>query len=269
MSIGENIRRAREARGLTQQNVADEMETSFQSVSNWERDVDRPEFDKLLKLLEILNVEPRVILTKNRPEFKTRDQFFDVEHMKTFVKAGCRTENTMKAVEFAFDKHQGVTRKNTTVPYIYHPLILACHALALGVTDDAIISACMLHDVVEDCNVSATELPVDEETREIVSLLTKPEDMKDDNRSQKLKLYYDKIGSNPKAAFIKCLDRCNNLSTLSWGLKKERQYRMIKETEEYYPRLLKVLKNTTEFNNAAWLLKYQMETILDIYKRVL
>lgn len=58
---------------------------------------------------------------------------------------------------------------------------------------------------------------------------------------------------------------CKNL----WGLSRERIYRMIKETEMYYPALLKAVKATPEYNNAAWFLQYQMESILDIYKRAL
>ncbi len=44
---------------------------------------------------------------------------------------------------------------------------------------------------------------------------------------------------------------------------------MIKETEEYYPALLKTIKDTTDYNNASWLLKYQIESMLDIYKRLM
>jgi len=81
--------------------------------------------------------------------------------------------------------------------------------------------------------------------------------------------YYDAIIANPKAALIKCMDRCNNLTTMSWGLSRERIYRMIKETEEYYPRLLDAIKATPEYNSAAWLLRYQIESMLDIYKRLM
>ena len=59
------------------------------------------------------------------------------------------------------------------------------------------------------------------------------------------------------------------MTTMSWGLSRERIYRMIRETEEYYPPLIKAIKNTTEYNNAAWLLKYQIESMLDIYKRLM
>ncbi|MCR5848055.1 MAG: hypothetical protein K6G75_08050 [Lachnospiraceae bacterium] len=67
----------------------------------------------------------------------------------------------------------------------------------------------------------------------------------------------------------KCLDRCNNLTTMSWGLSREKIYRMITETEEYYPKLLEAVKAVPEYNNAAWLLKYQIESMLDIYKRLM
>ena len=81
--------------------------------------------------------------------------------------------------------------------------------------------------------------------------------------------YYGEIVKNTKAALIKCLDRCNNLTSMSWGLSRERIYRMINETEHYYPALIKAIKATPEYNNAAWLLQYQIESMLDIYKRLM
>jgi GTP pyrophosphokinase len=44
---------------------------------------------------------------------------------------------------------------------------------------------------------------------------------------------------------------------------------MIRETEEYFPDLLNVIKGTIEYSDAAWLLKYQIESMLDIYKRLM
>ena len=84
-----------------------------------------------------------------------------------------------------------------------------------------------------------------------------------------MRKYYDAIAKEPKAALIKCIDRCNNLTTMSWGLSRDRIYRMIKETEEYILPLLKVIKDEPEYNDAAWLLKYQMESMLDINKRLM
>ena len=138
----------------------------------------------------------------------------------------------------------------------------------MDIHEDEIIAACLLHDVVEDCKIGVNDLPVNDETRELVRLLT-CEKTNDENRHEIISRYYKEIMTNPKAALIKCMDRCNNLTTMSWGLSRERIYRMIKETDEFYPGLLQVIKDTTEYNNAAWLLKYQIESMLDIYKRLM
>ena len=271
MSIGANLKNLREERKFTQEQVAEALGVTFQAVSSWERDEYKPDTDKLIKLAEFYDVSVSSIAEEKRNTFKTKETIYDWEHMKTFVKTTAmnfKLSNTLKAVDFAVEAHAGQSRKRSTTPYIYHPLNLACHALSMDIKDDAIIAACLLHDVVEDCNVKLQDLPVDDETKELVRLMTH-EKTTDENRDKVMSNYYSALAANPKGALIKCIDRCNNLTTMSWGLSRERIYRMIKETEEYYPALLKSIKYTTEFNNAAWLLKYQMESMLDIYKRLM
>ncbi len=272
MSIGTNIKGFREERGLTQEEVGEALNVSFQAVSSWERDEYRPDLDRVIKLAELFDVSVSAIAEEKRRTFKTRDVIYDWEHMKTYVKTTAKNfkmKNTLKAVDFAVEAHKGQKRKKTTTPYIYHPLNLACHALSMDIRDDEILAACMLHDVIEDCKKTLDDLPVNDETKELVRLLTCAKSDDEDERRKILDKYYGAIAQNPKAALVKCLDRCNNLTTMSWGLSRERIYRMIKETEEYYPGLLNVVKATPEFNNAAWLLKYQMESMLDIYKRLM
>lgn len=98
--------------------------------------------------------------------------------------------------------------------------MVACHALSMGIKDDAIIAACLLHDVVEDCDKNVLELPVNDECRELVVLLTHG-DTTDENREQKMNEYFEAIGQNTKASLVKCINRCNNLTTMSWGLSRE------------------------------------------------
>lgn len=271
MSLGTNIKAFREERNLTQEKLAESLGVSYQAVSSWERDEYKPDTEKLIKLAEIFDVSVSAIAEEKRKTFKTKEAIYNWEHMKTFVKTTARNfkmRDTLKAVDFAVEAHEGQKRKKSVIPYIYHPLNLSCHALSMGIIEDEIIAACMLHDVVEDCGKSIEELPVNDETKELVRLLshkkTTPE-----NRDEMMTAYYDAIAENPKAALIKCIDRCNNLTTMSWGLSRERIYRMIKETEEYFPRLLKVIKAEPEYSNASWLLQYQMESMLDIYKRLM
>ncbi len=173
-------------------------------------------------------------------------------------------KETPKALDFAQRAHEGQKRKNSDVPYICHPLTLACHALKLGVCEDDVVAACLLHDVVEDCGVRAEDLPVSDEARRLVLLLTCAENTPE-TRGAVLEEYYRGIASDPKASFIKCLDRCNNLTSMCWGLSPERRLRKAKETREYYPALFETLFSTPAYSKAAWLLRYQIEGLLEIY----
>ncbi|MCQ2483680.1 MAG: helix-turn-helix domain-containing protein [Clostridia bacterium] len=271
MSIGSNIKTLRVERHLTQEQVADMTGVTFQAVSSWERDEYKPDIEKLIALAGLFDVTLSA-LTEERPaSVRPKEAVFDWEHMKTYVKTTAKRLNfvdTLKAIDFASEAHEGQNRKKSEIPYIYHPLNLACHALSMNIEDDAVLAACLLHDVIEDCNKRPEELPVSEEVRELVILLshskTTPE-----NRDRVMQEYYASISQNPKASLIKCIDRCNNITTMASGLRRERIWRMIIETERYYPELLKVIKSVPEYNNAAWLLKYQIESMLEIYKRLM
>ena len=271
MSLGTNIKQLREERGLTQEQVADKIGITFQAVSSWERDEYKPDTEKLIKLAELFDVSVSALVEEKQSVFATKKAIYNWEHMKTYVKTTAKNlglTNTLKAVTFATEAHMGQKRKKSDIPYIYHPLNLACHALSMNITDDAIIAACLLHDVVEDCGVTYEELPVNDETKELVRLLTHCKTTPE-NRDEIMREYYDQIASNPKAALVKCIDRCNNITTMSWALSRDRIYRMIKETEMYFPELISVLKEEVEYSNAAWLLKYQIESLLDVYKRLM
>ena len=271
MSIGSNIRRLREEKGFTQEKIADCLEVSYQAVSSWERDEYKPDVDKLLRLAEVFDVSLSAIVEEKRGVFKTKDAIYNWEHMKTYVKTTARNlklSDTLKAVDFAVEAHEGQKRKKSDTPYIYHPLNMACHALSMGIREDEVIAGILLHDVVEDCGKTVEELPVGDEAKEIVRLMTH-EKVNGSDRDKVMEAYYQALAENPKAALVKCIDRCNNLTTMSWGLSRERIYRMISETEKYYPTLLKVIKATIEYGEAAWLLQYQMESMLDIYKRLM
>lgn len=54
--IAQKIKEARIARNMTQMNLADAMEVSYQAVSNWERGNSMPDIAKLGQLCEILQI---------------------------------------------------------------------------------------------------------------------------------------------------------------------------------------------------------------------
>ncbi|MEO6333915.1 MAG: HD domain-containing protein, partial [Pyrinomonadaceae bacterium] len=65
-----------------------------------------------------------------------------------------------KAASFAAKKHKDQKRKGSNgEPYINHPLEVANILANIGgVTDGNIITAALLHDTVEDCDVSFEEI---------------------------------------------------------------------------------------------------------------
>ncbi len=62
-----------------------------------------------------------------------------------------------EAYAFAVKAHQGELRKGSEIPYIYHPMAVALE-VSLMTSDEDVIAAAYLHDVLEDTPVTAEEL---------------------------------------------------------------------------------------------------------------
>ena len=86
MSLGKNIKRIRENNKITQEELANMLNVSFQAISAWERDEYKPELSNLLNLAEKLNVPLSKIVENNTFEFENKDTIFNFEHMKTYIK---------------------------------------------------------------------------------------------------------------------------------------------------------------------------------------
>ena len=56
-----------------------------------------------------------------------------------------------EAVKFATQAHAGQKRKGTNLPFIIHPLEVASIVAAMT-TDEEMLCAAVLHDVLEDCS---------------------------------------------------------------------------------------------------------------------
>jgi myo-inositol-1(or 4)-monophosphatase len=62
-----------------------------------------------------------------------------------------------EAAEFAAKAHEGVMRKGSRIPYIYHPMEVAL-VVSQMTDDEELIAAAYLHDVLEDTPTTAEEL---------------------------------------------------------------------------------------------------------------
>ncbi len=63
-----------------------------------------------------------------------------------------------KAKQFAYQAHKGQFRRDGVTPYITHPMAVAGILRNQGINDDEILSAALLHDVVEDCGITLDQI---------------------------------------------------------------------------------------------------------------
>lgn len=201
---------------------------------------------------------------------------FNEEKMYTYMKGfamGSHLTETMKALNFARKLHNGQFRKSGE-PYISHPLTMACQAISMGIVNDEIISSILLHDVVEDCGVSINDLPCNDKIKEAVKLLTyvKPEIyLEKDGHGISIKdvkaNYYEAIAGNEIAAIVKIFDRCHNVSSMAGTFTKSKLHEYIEETETYVlPMIRKAKDEYPEYQNAIFVLKYHIFSVLDAIK---
>lgn len=272
-TTGEKIILARKKASLTQEKLAEKIGVSAQAISLWERDESLPDTGRLPLLARELHISLDELLGDEIPrQWTLQPHTFSAEHMYTYLKAKAQARGltqTLAALPFMREKHAGAMRKDRTgkVPYAVHPLTLACHAWAMGLADDDVLATALLHDVVEDTGTTPEELPAGERVREAVRLVSY--NTYSGSREEVNPILYANIAKNPLAALIKCLDRCHNLACMADAFSRKKMASYVVETEKYVMPLLDVLKETQEYNNAAWLLRYQILTMVETFKRLL
>ncbi|MBU1119321.1 bifunctional (p)ppGpp synthetase/guanosine-3',5'-bis(diphosphate) 3'-pyrophosphohydrolase [Patescibacteria group bacterium] len=147
-------------------------------------------------------------------------------------------EKIKRALEFATKSHKGQKRA-TGEDYIVHPLSVALPLAKLHFGAATICSA-LLHDVVEDSNVSISKIEklFGKEVATIVTGLTKLKKIRfkdnlEDYSTENLRRMFLAMAQDVRVLIIKLIDRLHNLQTLE-GLPKEDQKRIAQETLDIY-----------------------------------
>lgn len=184
---------------------------------------------------------------------------FDANKTYTYLKGyamGLEWHDTLAALSFARVAHKDQLRKSGE-PYIIHPLTVATHAVALGIKEDAVAAAAILHDVMEDCGVKMDDLPVSDTAKDAVRRLTHI-------KGEPIEPYYREIGESRIASLVKLLDRCDNVSTMAGVFSVEKVQQYIEETREYVLPLLRQTKDRWPGDsNALFVLKYHIMSVID------
>ncbi len=142
-----------------------------------------------------------------------------------------------EAYSYAEEKHRGQKRKSGE-PYIMHPVRVA-KMLADWGFDDSVVAAALLHDVIEDCQISPEELS-DKFNADIANLVQNVTSVSKEfaEANHLTKEECDKLSDalllksiNENALFIKIADRIDNLSTIG-SMPPEKQYGKAQHTRE-------------------------------------
>lgn len=177
--------------------------------------------------------------------------------LEGFIANGNSTEMIVKAYDFAKELHKNQKRKDGSL-YISHPVEVAIMLAKLGF-DENVISAALLHDVVEDCDCSLqtiTEM-FNSKVANMVDCVSAIDDAKfvfdsddiyEDVNFEKASIEEQSfkkliaIGKkNPLGFCIKFADRLHNLRTIE-SFDYYKQLEKVKETEKWIVSIAKILK---------------------------
>jgi len=130
----------------------------------------------------------------------------------------------VKAMEFAAKHHSGL-RKDGITPEFYHQLSIAGYVRTLNLLyPEETMAVAFLHDIVEDCDISVSELErqFGKHVSFSVSLLSK----RRDGYTIESSPYYLNICNDTIASIIKGADRIHNFQTMIdvFDIPKQQQY---------------------------------------------
>ncbi len=145
-----------------------------------------------------------------------------------------------RAYEIAFEAHKPQRRKSKE-PYIIHPLFVAQYASEICPYDIDVILAALLHDVVEDSEVSIQDIqnafPERPALAQIVDGLTKFKHVTKLDDSEQVanyrRLLTQTMDDNPRIILVKLADRLHNMQTLGFQEKHKLQ-KIASETLQFY-----------------------------------
>ena len=66
MSLGQRLLELRKNKNMSQEEVAEKLNVTRQTISKWETDASTPDFDKIMPLCNLYNITPDELLTGNK-----------------------------------------------------------------------------------------------------------------------------------------------------------------------------------------------------------
>ena len=143
-----------------------------------------------------------------------------------------------KAYNFALEAHQN-QKRDEGVPYIIHPVAVAKILTDLKL-DSATITTGLLHDTIEDTNVTYESVKKEfgEEVANLVDGVTKISALEnrasDDSKAENFRKLILATSKDIRVLLVKLADRLHNMRTIQFVKDSEKKIRKAKETMEIY-----------------------------------
>ena len=133
-----------------------------------------------------------------------------------------------KARSIATEAHKGTYRKDGVTPVITHPEAVVELLKSVGVTDQDILCAALLHDTIEDCGLTAEfiECEFNQRVAGIVKALTR--DVGREEYKQRIK------ESDYAVQIVKLADTAHNCKSLFEGLPQHTIRRKVEDCKAFY-----------------------------------
>ena len=149
------------------------------------------------------------------------------------------TEKIRSAYEFA-EKSHGDQRRVSGIPYILHPTSVACIVAELGMDEDSICAA-LLHDVVEDTDVSLPEITrmFGADVAKLCDGVTKiskiPYSTKEEQQAENIRKMLIAMADDIRVIIIKLADRLHNMRTMDVMPEQKRRDKSVENMQVFAP----------------------------------
>ena len=160
-----------------------------------------------------------------------------INQIKTYNRF-LNVDTVNKAYHFALEAHQN-QRREEGVPYILHPVAVAKILTDLKL-DSATITTGLLHDTIEDTNVTyeSVKEQFGEEVANLVDGVTKISELENkaspDSKAENFRKLILATSKDIRVLLVKLADRLHNMRTIQFVKDKDKIIRKAKETMEIY-----------------------------------
>ena len=144
-----------------------------------------------------------------------------------------------EAYQLACEAH-GDQRRVSGVPYILHPTSVACILVEWGMDTESVVSA-LLHDVVEDTDVTLEEIvkkfgrPIAHLIDGVTKLKKLPYSTREIQQAENIRKMLIAMSDDIRVIIIKLADRLHNMRTIECMKEQKRRDKALENMEVYAP----------------------------------